>query len=172
MIRLVAVHKWFGPLHVLDDVSLGRARGRRRRGGRSEWERQDHAVSLHQPIGDDPIWGDLVVNGVSVHDPKTNVNKLLQDIGMVFQHFNLFPHLTALQNITLAPMKVKRLSRAEAESVAMELLHSRGDSREGAGLSDTALRRSAAARCYCPSSGPCVRGSCCLTSRRRLSTLR
>src|SRR5439155_907943 len=66
--------------------------------------------------------GEILVDGVSVHDPQTDVNRLRQGIGMVFQHFNLFPHLTALENITLAPMRVKKLARTEAERIATELL--------------------------------------------------
>ena len=66
--------------------------------------------------------GEILVDGTSVQQPSADVNKLRQDIGMVFQHFNLFPHLTAIGNITLAPTQVKHLSRAEAEHLAMELL--------------------------------------------------
>jgi polar amino acid transport system ATP-binding protein len=121
MISVRGVHKWFGQLHVLNDVSLEVPMGGvvvvagPSGGGKSTLIRTINRLENIQA-------GEIVVNGTSVHDPKTDVNKLRQDIGMVFQHFNLFPHLTALENITLAPSKVKKLSRAEAERIALELL--------------------------------------------------
>jgi ABC-type polar amino acid transport system ATPase subunit len=66
--------------------------------------------------------GEVLVDGVSVSDPSTNLYRLRQKIGMVFQRFELYPHMTALQNITLAPIKVKKRTRAEAQRKAMELL--------------------------------------------------
>lgn len=66
--------------------------------------------------------GEIIVDGKSVQDGKTNISKLRADIGMVFQHFELYPHMTALQNITLAPRKVIGKSKKEAEAAAMELL--------------------------------------------------
>jgi len=66
--------------------------------------------------------GKIIVDGKDLYDKKTNINKLRQEVGMVFQHFNLFPHLTILENITLAPIKVKKIPKAEAEKMAMELL--------------------------------------------------
>jgi ABC-type polar amino acid transport system ATPase subunit len=66
--------------------------------------------------------GQVYVLGRPVHDPKADVNRLRQDIGMVFQQFNLFPHMTVLENLTLAPTQVKHLSRAEAEKTAVALL--------------------------------------------------
>jgi len=121
MIRLTAVHKWFGPLHVLNGVSLDVPTGAvvvvagPSGGGKTTMFRCINRLESIQS-------GEIIVNGVSVHDPGTNVNRLRQDIGMVFQHFNLFPHLTALQNITLAPRKVKRLPKDEAERIGMDLL--------------------------------------------------
>ena len=121
MITLRGVHKWFGSLHVLNDVNLevptaavvvvaGPSGG-----GKSTLIRCINRLETIQA-------GEVVVDGVSVHGPKTDVNRLRQNIGMVFQHFNLFPHLTALQNITLAPMKVKGQSREEAAGIALQLL--------------------------------------------------
>ncbi|GAX87937.1 general L-amino acid transport system ATP-binding protein [Lebetimonas natsushimae] len=66
--------------------------------------------------------GKLIVDGKDLYDKKTNINKLRQEVGMVFQHFNLFPHLTILENITLAPIKVKKMPKKEAEELAMNLL--------------------------------------------------
>jgi ABC-type polar amino acid transport system ATPase subunit len=121
MISMRQVHKWFGPLHVLDDVSLDVAAGSvvvvagPSGGGKSTLIRTINRLESVQS-------GEIVVDGRSIHGPKADVNRLRQTIGMVFQQFNLFPHLTALENITLAPIKVKRLPRAEADQIAMELL--------------------------------------------------
>ncbi len=66
--------------------------------------------------------GEIVINGVSVQDPETNIYQLRSDIGMVFQHFELYPHMTVMQNITLAPIRVRKKPKREAEEKAMELL--------------------------------------------------
>jgi glutamine transport system ATP-binding protein len=66
--------------------------------------------------------GHVIVNGYDITDPKIDINKVRQDVGMVFQQFNLFPHKTVLENITLAPIKVKNISKEEAEKKAFELL--------------------------------------------------
>ena len=70
--------------------------------------------------------GKVFVDGVDITDPKEDINKVGENIGMVFQHFNLFPHLSVLDNITLAPMELKGLSKVEAESLALYLLESVG----------------------------------------------
>jgi ABC-type polar amino acid transport system ATPase subunit len=70
--------------------------------------------------------GDIVVDGMSVRDPRTDLTRLRSEVGMVFQSFNLYPHMTALRNITLAPTLVRRMKRAEAEAVAHELLRKVG----------------------------------------------
>ena len=70
--------------------------------------------------------GKVFVDGVDITNPKEDINKIRQNIGMVFQHFNLFPHLSVLDNITLAPMELKGLSKVEAESLALYLLESVG----------------------------------------------
>ena len=70
--------------------------------------------------------GKVFVDGVDITDPKEDINKIRQNIGMVFQHFNLFPHLSVLDNITLAPIELKGLSKVEAESLALYLLESVG----------------------------------------------
>jgi ABC-type polar amino acid transport system ATPase subunit len=121
VISVKSVHKWFGQLHVLNDVSLEVPTGGvvvvagPSGGGKSTLIRCINRLETIQS-------GEIVVDGASVQQPSADVNKLRQDIGMVFQHFNLFPHLSALGNITLAPTRVKHLSRAEAEHLAMELL--------------------------------------------------
>lgn len=66
--------------------------------------------------------GEIIIDGVSVTDPKTNINKVRQEVGMVFQRFNLFPHMTAMQNVALAPTKVRKKGRKEAQELACALL--------------------------------------------------
>jgi polar amino acid transport system ATP-binding protein len=121
MIELHAVHKHFGPLHVLADIDLTVAAG--------------EVVVVCGPSGsgkstlirtlnrlEEIDSGTIRIDGQDVHAPGTDVNRLREHIGFVFQQFNLFPHLTALTNITLAPVKVLKQSRATAESKARELL--------------------------------------------------
>lgn len=121
MVSLRHVHKWFGPLHVLQDVSLDVGRGQvivvagPSGSGKSTLIR---CINRLEPIQQ----GEILVDGVAVHDPKVDVNQLRQDIGMVFQSFNLFPHLNVLDNVTLAPRQVRRESRGAAEATAMQLL--------------------------------------------------
>lgn len=78
--------------------------------------------------------GHILIDGVDVMDPKTDIRKIREEVGMVFQSFNLFPHLSVLDNITLAPMKVKKMKKQEAEELAMTLL-------KRVGLSDKAQQR-------------------------------
>ena len=80
---------------------------------------------------EEPTGGQIFVNGVDITDRKVNINLHRQKMGMVFQHFNLFPHMTILRNMTIAPMKLLKKPRAEAEALAMELL-------EKVGLADRA----------------------------------
>ena len=121
IIEFTDVHKWFGPLHVLNGIDLKVDEG--------------EVVVIIGPSGSgkstlirtidrlEPIQrGTLVVDGVSVNDPKVDVNALRRRVGMVFQQFNLFPHLTAAENIMLAPTKVKSAGRADARKLADELL--------------------------------------------------
>src|SRR5574341_39445 len=120
-IRYKDVGKWFGSLHVLKDVTLDVAPGEvvvvcgPSGSGKSTLIR---CVNRLEPIQQ----GEIVVYGESVTGPGVNLVKLRTEVGMVFQSFNLFPHMTALENIMLAPLKVKGLSRAEAEKIARDLL--------------------------------------------------
>ncbi|WP_054708350.1 amino acid ABC transporter ATP-binding protein [Bacillus sp. JCM 19041] len=66
--------------------------------------------------------GEVIVDGANIADPKVNINRVREDVGMVFQHFNLFPHKTVLENITLAPLKVKKAEKEEAKQAALALL--------------------------------------------------
>ena len=115
------VHKWFGQLHVLRGIDLTvraaevvvifGASG----SGKSTFIRTINRLEEHQR-------GDIIVDGIELSNDVRNIAAIRSEIGMVFQSFNLFPHLTALQNVTLAPIRVRRWSRARAEETAMQLL--------------------------------------------------
>jgi general L-amino acid transport system ATP-binding protein len=115
------VHKWFGQLHVLRGIDLTVKAGEvvvifgASGSGKSTFIRTINRLEEHQR-------GDIVVDGIELSNDVRNIAAIRREIGMVFQSFNLFPHLTALQNITLAPMRVRRWSRARAEEVGMQLL--------------------------------------------------
>jgi putative glutamine transport system ATP-binding protein len=119
------VHKRFGALHVLRGLTLAVQQGQTvvvigpSGSGKSTMLR---CVNRLEPIDD----GELFVDGMPVHERSTDVNRLRREVGMVFQSFNLFPHLTALENITLAPMKVKGLGRPAATAKAKALLEQVG----------------------------------------------
>jgi ABC-type polar amino acid transport system ATPase subunit len=115
------VNKWFGPLHVLKSINLKVSAGEvvvvcgPSGSGKSTLIRCINRLESTQS-------GEIIVDGQSLSDPKFEPSKLRTHVGMVFQSFNLYPHMTVLKNITLAPIKVKRLATSEAEKVANELL--------------------------------------------------
>lgn len=121
MIRFQAVHKWFKKLHVLNDVNLHVKQGEvvvvcgPSGSGKSTLIR---TINKLEPIQK----GKLFVDGQDLSDRKTDINKLRAEIGFVFQQFNLYPHLSVIKNITLAPIKIRKLARTEAEEQAMALL--------------------------------------------------
>ena len=121
MIRFEQVHKWFGALHVLDDINLSVNSGEvvvvcgPSGSGKSTLVR---AVNRLEPIQQ----GRLIVDEQDVHAANADLNRLRTEVGFVFQQFNLYPHLSVLRNITLAPIKVRQLANAEAEQRAMALL--------------------------------------------------
>jgi polar amino acid transport system ATP-binding protein len=121
MIRFVGVHKWFGHIHVLNDINLHVQRGEvvvicgPSGSGKSTLIR---TINRLEPINE----GRLIVDSIDLSDPKTDINKLRAEIGFVFQQFNLYPHLTVLSNITLAPIKVRRIGKTEARDQAIKLL--------------------------------------------------
>jgi polar amino acid transport system ATP-binding protein len=121
MIRFEQVHKWFGALHVLDDINLSVKSGEvvvvcgPSGSGKSTLVR---AVNRLEPIQQ----GRLIVDAQNVHSPGADLNRLRTEVGFVFQQFNLYPHLSVLRNITLAPIKVRQLANAEAEQRALALL--------------------------------------------------
>lgn len=122
MIRFVDVNKWYNKdFHVLRDINLTVSQGEvvvvcgPSGSGKSTLIR---CVNQLEPITSGELW----VDGHNVVDPKTNLNALRAEVGFVFQHFNLYPHLSVLDNITLAPMQVRKMSRADACQRAQELL--------------------------------------------------
>jgi ABC-type polar amino acid transport system ATPase subunit len=121
IIRFHNVNKWYGANHVLQDITFEVEEGEvivvcgPSGSGKSTLIR---CINRLEPIQS----GELIVDGISVNDKKADVNKLRQEIGMVFQSFNLFPHMTALQNITLAPLKVRKWRHDQAEQVGRGLL--------------------------------------------------
>jgi polar amino acid transport system ATP-binding protein len=121
MIQFIGVHKWFKKLHVLNNISLHVKEGEivvvcgPSGSGKSTLIR---TINRLEPIDE----GKLTVDGMDLSDPKTDINRLRAEIGFVFQQFNLYPHLTALKNITLAPVKVRAVGKKEAVEHARALL--------------------------------------------------
>jgi polar amino acid transport system ATP-binding protein len=121
MISFQSVNKWFGDLHVLKDINIDVAHGEvvvvcgPSGSGKSTLIR---CINRLEPIQE----GELVVDGMAVHDKKINMTKIRAEIGFVFQSFNLYPHMTALQNTTIAPVKVRNMSKAEAEELGRKML--------------------------------------------------
>jgi polar amino acid transport system ATP-binding protein len=131
VVQASGVHKWFGPLHVLDDVSLSIGRGEvvvivgPSGSGKTTFIRcVNHLEKID--AGKISVNGHLIgyrdVNGRLVEDTERNIARQRQEIGMVFQRFNLFPHMTALENVTEAPIGVRRTPSIEARTVGMALL--------------------------------------------------
>ena len=115
------VHKWFGNFHALRGVSTTVKRGEvvvilgPSGSGKSTFIRTINRLEHHQK-------GDIIVDGIALTEDVRNVDAIRREVGMVFQSFNLFPHLTVMQNITLAPVKVRHWSLDQAKEVAVELL--------------------------------------------------
>jgi general L-amino acid transport system ATP-binding protein len=121
IIRMQDVNKWFGKFHVLRNINLEVARGERivicgpSGSGKSTLIRCINRLEEHQQ-------GQIVVEGTEITNDIRQVEAIRRDVGMVFQHFNLFPHLTVLQNLTLGPIWVLKTPKAEAEARAMKYL--------------------------------------------------
>ncbi|HMU51166.1 MAG TPA: amino acid ABC transporter ATP-binding protein [Geminicoccaceae bacterium] len=121
MIRLADVHKWYGEFHVLRALNLDVQKGQRvvvcgpSGSGKSTMIRCINRLEEHQR-------GSIVVDGIELTADVKNVDAIRREVGMVFQHFNLFPHLTILENLALAPMWVRNIPRAEAEEIGMHYL--------------------------------------------------
>ena len=115
------VHKWFGEFHALKEVTTSVRRGEKvvilgpSGSGKSTFIRTINRLEEHQR-------GQIIVDEVALTNDVRNIDAIRREVGMVFQSFNLFPHLTVMSNITLAPMKVRKWPRAQAEQVASALL--------------------------------------------------
>jgi polar amino acid transport system substrate-binding protein/general L-amino acid transport system ATP-binding protein len=115
------VSKWYGAFRVLTDVNLTVEKGERivicgpSGSGKSTLIRCFNRLEAHQE-------GDIVVNGIPLHDKMRNVGEVRKNVGMVFQHFNLFPHMTVLMNCMVGPMWIKGVSQAEARKTALQFL--------------------------------------------------
>jgi general L-amino acid transport system ATP-binding protein len=121
MVEMTRVNKWFGQFHVLRDVTLHVARGERivvcgpSGSGKSTLIRCINRLEEHQK-------GRIVVEGIELTADVKNIEAVRREVGMVFQSFNLFPHLTVLENCTLAPIWVRKLPKKEAQEIAMTFL--------------------------------------------------
>jgi len=120
-IDIVGMNKWYGDFHVLRDIDLRVMKGERiviagpSGSGKSTLIRCVNRLEEHQK-------GKIVVDGIELTNDLKRIDEVRREVGMVFQHFNLFPHLTILQNLTLAPIWVRGTPRAEAEETAMHYL--------------------------------------------------
>jgi general L-amino acid transport system ATP-binding protein len=147
------VHKWYGEFHVLKDVNLAVAKGERlvicgpSGSGKSTMIRCINRLEEHQK-------GHIIVDGTELTNDLKKIDEIRRDVGMVFQHFNLFPHLTILENCTLAPIWVKKMPKKDAEEIAMHFL-------KKVKIPEQALPS--------PARSACSRRSCCsMNPHRRL----
>jgi len=121
IVELLDVNKWFGQFHVLKNINLNVAQGERivicgpSGSGKSTMIRCINRLEEHQQ-------GRIIVDGVELTNDLKNIDTVRREVGMVFQHFNLFPHLTALENCTLAPVWVRGVPKKEANDLAMQYL--------------------------------------------------
>ncbi|HSF93623.1 MAG TPA: amino acid ABC transporter ATP-binding protein [Thermohalobaculum sp.] len=120
-IQITNMNKWYGEFHVLRDINLTVNQGERivicgpSGSGKSTLIRCINRLEEHQK-------GDIIVNGFELNSDLKNIDKIRAEVGMVFQHFNLFPHLTVLENCTLAPIWVRKTPKREADETAMQML--------------------------------------------------
>ncbi|MGE3149132.1 MAG: amino acid ABC transporter ATP-binding protein [Pseudorhodoplanes sp.] len=120
-VEIVDMHKWYGDFHVLRDINLTVRRSEKivicgpSGSGKSTMIRCINRLEEHQR-------GRIVVNGVELTADLKKIDEVRRDVGMVFQHFNLFPHLTVMENLTLAPIWVRKMPKKDAEEVALHYL--------------------------------------------------
>ena len=152
MIQLIGLHKWFGNFHVLKDINLTVLKGEcivicgPSGSGKSTLIRCINRLEEHQQ-------GKIIIDGVELTRDLKKKSKIRSEVGMVFQSFNLFPHLTILENLAFAPIWVRKTPRAEAEKIAMQYLErvhipEQADKYPGQ-LSGGQQQRVAIARCLC-----------------------
>lgn len=121
IVHIKDMHKYYGDFHVLRGINLDVAQGERivicgpSGSGKSTLIRCMNRLEVHQQ-------GDIIIDGITLNDDVKNIDEVRREVGMVFQHFNLFPHLTILENCTLAPIWVRKMPKKEAEERAMEYL--------------------------------------------------
>ena len=121
IIHISGMHKWYGDFHVLKDINLEVQRGERiiicgpSGSGKSTLIRCINRLEEHQR-------GKIIVDGIELTNDLKNIEKIRMEVGMVFQHFNLFPHLTILENLSIGPIWVRKTPRKEAEETAMYYL--------------------------------------------------
>mgnify|MGYP001603654187 CR=1 FL=1 len=121
IITIEGMNKWYGDFHVLKDINLDVKKGERivicgpSGSGKSTMIRCINRLEDHQK-------GKIVVNGIGLTNNIKNIEKVRAEVGMVFQHFNLFPHLTILENLTIGPIWVRKTPKKEAEELAMHYL--------------------------------------------------
>jgi general L-amino acid transport system ATP-binding protein len=121
MIQMVDVHKWYGQFHVLKNIDLTVRRGERivicgpSGSGKSTLIRCINRLEEHQR-------GQIIVEGTELTGDLKHIEQIRREVGMVFQHFNLFPHLTIMENLALAPIWVRKMPRRDAEEIAMKYL--------------------------------------------------
>ena len=143
-ISISGMNKWYGEFHVLRDINLSVDKGERivicgpSGSGKSTLIRCINRLEEHQK-------GHIFVGGVELTNDLKKIDEIRKEVGMVFQHFNLFPHLTILENLTLAPIWVRKIPKKDAEELAMKYLTCQNP---GAGeeISGPAFRRPTAAR--------------------------
>src|SRR5438045_6948138 len=120
-VEMKGVHKWYGQFHVLRNIDLDVARGERivvcgpSGSGKSTLIRCINRLEEHEK-------GRLIVDGIELTGDVKRIDEVRREVGMVFQHFNLFPHMTIIDNCTLAPIRVRKVPRKEAEATAMRYL--------------------------------------------------
>jgi len=121
IVEITKMHKWFGDFHVLKDINLTVHKGERiiicgpSGSGKSTLIRCINRLEEHQK-------GRIIVDGIELTNDLKNIEKIREEVGMVFQHFNLFPHLSILENLSLGPIWVRKVPKAEAEETAMYFL--------------------------------------------------
>jgi len=121
VIEINSMHKWYGSFHVLKDINLKVSHGERivvcgpSGSGKSTAIRCINRLEEHQK-------GQIIVNGIELTNDLKKIDEIRREVGMCFQHFNLFPHLSILENLVLAPMWVRNIPRNEAEETAMKYL--------------------------------------------------